>query len=66
MNYYLKNALQSKLLAAALNCCNRIDGFTYETTLYPVFLIVKKYQDVYPALSVLKIIYHGNAVTIST
>lgn len=54
--------MQSKLFAAAIGCCDEAGAYRYETTLYPVFLILKAYISVYPELSFLELTYQGNAI----
>lgn len=54
--------MQSKLFAAAIGCCDEAGVYRYETTLYPVFLILKAYISVYPELSFLELTYQGNAI----
>lgn len=54
--------MQNKLFAAAIDCCNETGAYRYETTLYPVFIIIKAYISVYPELSFLELTYQGNAV----
>lgn len=66
--WYLKHCLErhldSPLFSAAINCCRKTGAFSYETTLYPVFLILKKYLSVYTELSMIQVIYLGNSVTL--
>ncbi len=54
--------MQSKLFAAAISCCSETGAYRYETTLYPVFLILRAYISVYPKLSFLELSYQGNAI----
>ncbi len=49
--------MQSKLFAAAISCCDKTGAYRYETTLYPVFLILRAYISVYPELSFLELSY---------
>lgn len=54
--------MQSRLFAAAIDCCDETGAYRYDTTLYPVFLILKAYISVYPELSFLELTYRGNAI----
>ena len=54
--------MQNKLFAAAIGCCDETGPSRYETTLYPVFLILKAYISVYPELSFIELVYQGNTV----
>lgn len=50
------------LFKTALSCCERLSFYQYQTDLYPVFLILCTYQNVYPELGFIEFTYRGNTV----
>lgn len=54
------------LFATALSCCEMTGAYQYETSLYPVYLILKTYIGVYPELSFLELVYNGTSIRLSS
>lgn len=52
----------NRLFCALIACCTRNGPFQFETFLFPVYLILKKYCSIYPELSPLVAVYNGNSV----
>lgn len=58
----LERHMEGRLFQSLIGCCKRKGAFEFETHLFPVYLILKKYCSVYPELSPLIAAYSGNCV----
>lgn len=58
----LERHMGGRLFRSLIGCCTRKGAFEFETFLFPVYLILKKYCSIYPELSPLIAVYSGNSV----
>lgn len=58
----LERHMGGRLFGSLISCCTRKGAFEFETLLFPVYLILKKYCSVYPELSLLVVVSSGNSV----
>lgn len=58
----LERHMEGRMFRTLIGCCRRKGAFEFETLLFPVYLILKKYCSIYPELSPLIVIYSGNSV----